>query len=312
MCASDYSRHMLPGERVTLIKKIAARLGSESLEDIRLTLEQFNCPSAWVDAFGSVTDTFARVIRSIEKAPDETLVGLDQHLFGEPARTDSHVATDIWPDGALRLFMSHTSAHKGPVSALALLLGHQGIHGFVAHEDIEPTREWQDVIESALTTCDALAAYLTPDFASSKWCDQEVGFCVSRAIPIVPLKFGMDPHGFIGKYQAIQCTGKLPLAIANEIADTLLAHPQTAATMAAPAVRAFARADTFDNARKHWERIKRIPAHRWTAEMALEATNAARTNTQLSLCGTPEGDLPTVLETFLQSVFPPGGFSARG
>jgi hypothetical protein len=68
-----------------------------------------------------------------------------------------------------------------------------GISGFVAHTDIHPTREWQDVIESALETCEALAAYLTDDFHESLWTDQEVGFCVGRAVAILPLKAGRDP-----------------------------------------------------------------------------------------------------------------------
>src|SRR5262249_221181 len=78
----------------------------------------------------------------------------------------------IWTDGTFRLFISHTSVHKANVGFLATMLELQGVHGFVAHEDIEPSREWQESIEYALATCDALAAYLTTDFVSSKWCDQ--------------------------------------------------------------------------------------------------------------------------------------------
>jgi hypothetical protein len=83
--------------------------------------------------------------------------------------------------------------------------------------------------------------------------------------------------------------------------------------MAAPAVRAFAQANSFDEARKHWERIKRIPPQAWTADMALEATSAARTNGQLAHCITPsEGPLPGALEILLRQVFPRAGTSAAG
>jgi hypothetical protein len=41
---------------------------------------------------------------------------------------------------------------------------------------------------------------LTPDFSGSQWCDQEVGFALAQRKLVVPLKFGADPHGFIGKY----------------------------------------------------------------------------------------------------------------
>ena len=95
----------------------------------------------------------------------------------------------------------------------------------------------------------------------------------------------------------------MPLAIADEVADILVAHPQTAMKMALPAVDAFARATSFDEARSHWERLKRIPWTAWSPEMALEATNAARTNNQLSLCTTPEGSLPDVLAGLLREIF---------
>ena len=77
------------------------------------------------------------------------------------------------------------------------------ISGFVAHEDINPTEEWRDVIESALRTCEAMAAYVTPDFHPSHWTDQEVGVCLARAVLIIPIRRGTTPYGFMGKYQAL-------------------------------------------------------------------------------------------------------------
>jgi hypothetical protein len=167
---------MLPGERITLIKKIAARLSRDSLEDVRLTLNQFGCPvTEWVHEHGYDPDVFASVVRAVETAADETLVSLDEHLHGasDSSTRGASSASAIWPEGMLRLFISHSSVHKQDVSFLAEMPRIQGIHGFVAHVDIEPTREWQGEIESALETCDALCAYLTPDFISSRWCDQE-------------------------------------------------------------------------------------------------------------------------------------------
>ena len=59
------------------------------------------------------------------------------------------------------------------------------IDAFAAGAVIEPTREWERVIETALASCDALAALFTPGFVSSEWCDQEVGYCLARNVPIV-------------------------------------------------------------------------------------------------------------------------------
>ena len=75
--------------------------------------------------------------------------------------------------------------------------------GFVAHEDIEPTAEWKDVIEAALHSCDAMCALLTVDFPKSPWCDQECGVVTARGIVIVPVDLGKKPYGFVNKFQAL-------------------------------------------------------------------------------------------------------------
>jgi hypothetical protein len=122
---------------------------------------------------------------------------------------------------------------------------------------------------------------------------------------VVSIRIGAEPHGFIGKYQALQGIGKMPLQIADEIADALLVHAQTVTKMAAPVVSAFARANSFDDGRKHWERLKKIPNEAWTPDMALEATNAARKNGQLTHCVTTfDGALPDALDSLLRRIFP--------
>jgi hypothetical protein len=55
---------------------------------------------------------------------------------------------------------------------------------------------------------------------------QEVGFALGRKIDIIPLRAGLDPFGFFGKYQAIQIKGKYADQVANEITQTLLKKPQ--------------------------------------------------------------------------------------
>jgi hypothetical protein len=297
---------VLPGERITLIKKIAGRLSGGDLEETRLTLRQFGIifrPHI-IDTF--TIDSFAGVVYSIEDASDETLLNLHAYLFGESApspATDARAAiAEIWPGELFRLFISHTSAHKRQVGSLSDFLKLEGISGFVAHVDIDPTREWQDVIESALETCDALAAYLTPDFQGSKWTDQEVGFCVARAILILPIRVDLDPYGFIGKYQALQGAEKAPHELAEGIADILVSHSLTASRMAAPAVRRFAAAYSFDNARKNLARIQRIPEEYWTPELIRMVEEAIRENDQLLHCYADGSSLPEVAESMLQPI----------
>lgn len=106
-----------------------------------------------------------------------------------------------WAPGYFRMFISHVSSHKQSAANLKLALSEYGISGFVAHEDIEPTTEWQEEIIAALRTMDALCAILTDDFNRSKWCDQEVGFGLGRNVLCIPIKHGIDPYGILGKYQ---------------------------------------------------------------------------------------------------------------
>lgn len=121
-----------------------------------------------------------------------------------------NVTTDdkdrIWGDGCLRLFVSHTSTYKGDVADFKSWLHQFGMSAFVAHEDIEPTRKWQDEIRRALFSMDILVALLTDDFKNSGWTDQEIGVAIGREIPVFSIRKGIDPYGFIGDRQAISGT----------------------------------------------------------------------------------------------------------
>src|SRR5207253_1426333 len=63
-----------------------------------------------------------------------------------------------------RLFISHTHAYRRDVGLLASALSAHGVAAFVAHDAIQPTKQWLDVIVQALKECEALAAWLTSDF----------------------------------------------------------------------------------------------------------------------------------------------------
>jgi hypothetical protein len=120
----------------------------------------------------------------------------------------------IWGEAGYRVFLSHKTSVKRETAALKERLQPFGISCFVAHEDIRPTKAWQDEIVNALTTMDAFVALLTDDFHRSLWTDQEVGFALGRNVPIISVKLGKNPYGFIGKFQALSCDWKgAPLGI---------------------------------------------------------------------------------------------------
>lgn len=123
----------------------------------------------------------------------------------------------MWKYNYYRLFISHLAKDKIRASYIKKILSPYGIDCFVAHEDISPSREWQTVIENALSSTDALCAILSPNFSKSPWCDQEVGFALGRRKLVIPISCGAIPYGFIGKWQAIKTDGKSRNQVANDV-----------------------------------------------------------------------------------------------
>ena len=144
-----------------------------------------------------------------------------QHLSATPPRNWIG-ATD------LRLFISHISKDKDKATRLKDCLARFAISGFVAHEDILPTLEWQSEIERALYSMHAFIAIHTPGFSASYWTQQEIGFAVGRGTKIVSLKMGEDPTGFISKHQALARRQRTAEQIAQEIDSILSADERTA------------------------------------------------------------------------------------
>ena len=135
---------------------------------------------------------------------------------------DTNSLEKLWGDGFLRAFISHKADHKMQATEIQQSLRYNGIASFVAHEDIEPTKEWQSEIERALFSMHVFVALLTKEFSDSVWTDQEVGVAVGRKVFIIPVRLGKDPYGFIGKYQAISGINKSDQQISDEIYEVIL------------------------------------------------------------------------------------------
>jgi hypothetical protein len=131
-------------------------------------------------------------------------------------KTQEKVA-DFWQPGYIKMFISHLTSNKNRMSALKASLANWGISAFVAHEDIQASREWRDEVEAGLETMEIFVAVVEPGFKESDWCTQEVGYALGRKVDIIPLKAGLDPFGFFGKYQGIPIKGKLPETVSSEI-----------------------------------------------------------------------------------------------
>lgn len=137
-----------------------------------------------------------------------------------------------WPDDSkFRLFISHIAAHKDKATRLRDCLVPYHISGFVAHQDIHPTAEWQIEIERALFVMDAFLAIHTPGFSKSHWTQQEIGFAVARRVKIISFKMGENPTGFISKRQVLPRLNRTAEAIAKEVDTILLSDERTSARL---------------------------------------------------------------------------------
>lgn len=83
-----------------------------------------------------------------------------------------------------------------------------GLSVFLAHEDINPTIDWQEEIVRNLKVCNIFIPILTKEFRESEWTDQETGMAQAFNKLIIPLKVSRNPYGFIGRIQACNIDDK--------------------------------------------------------------------------------------------------------
>jgi hypothetical protein len=197
---------MTPAQRVRIIQRIAkSMVQNRDVPEIAFVLRQFGAavydPEADREWDGDVLSWVRYTLGDVDAA---ILQELDEfELSGGSPSSITEASQAQWEPGLFRLFVSHTHAHAELAGDIRKQFKMWRIDAFVAHDAIGPTREWERAIEASLRTCDAMAALITDDFQRSEWCDQEVGFCLARSIPIVPAKLrGKDPQGFIRKFQA--------------------------------------------------------------------------------------------------------------
>lgn len=232
-----------------------------------------------------------RELRRAEIARDSTgrlqLPGADT----EAERKLEEATEGVWFPDRIRVFVSHTHAHRQVAGTIAHVLEGYGFSCFVAHDAIEPSREWQDVIELALNTCDVLIAYVTPGFSDSDWTDQEVGWAMGRGLIVIPLRAGADPYGFFGSYQGVpirtEAIHESAVAVARSIAIAVFNRQRPGATrllerMADLIVDAFCRSESYDIVRQRFEHLRLIPNEAWTSQHFARLEEAARENNQIS------------------------------
>lgn len=221
---------MTPLEKVNLIHSIAVELQRRmTYDEIDLYLTEYGI-NKLSDGYGSKK---VYVQKALEGVLATKILKIAEELG--LLKSESFILAEeplCWKLGFFKMFISHLTANKSSATNLKICLEEYAISGFVAHEDIEPSKEWMVEIERALFSMNGLCAIVTSDFIKSHWCDQEVGVAIGRKILIVTIRKGADPYGLFGKYQGIQSKDKDSNKIAEEIFKIVATNEKSKSTYA--------------------------------------------------------------------------------
>lgn len=200
----------------------------------------------------------------------------------------------LWKPGFLRLFLSHKDEYKKEATEFKEEMDCYGVSCFVAHEDIKPTQEWQNEIEKALFSMEVLVALMTSGFSDSPWTDQEVGVAIGRQVTIIPVRLGIDPYGFIGKYQALSGTGKHPKELAREVYELFWSKADLKSRLIDSLVIRFETSSNFGHANRSIEYLERI--ENASSEIIDRLEKAYKENDQVCKAFIVQRKLPPLLE----------------
>ena len=234
-------------DKLDLIDKIGRELQSRfTTSEIDLFLAEFGVSppqnvtvnSKWVYSKAALSGVAENTILRIASELDMPVSPTKGEITAPPRN---------WAGTRLfRLFISHISKDRLKATRLKECLAPLAISGFVAHEDIHPTLEWQSEIERALHTMDGFIAVHTPGFSGSYWTQQEVGFALGRGTKVISFKMGEDPTGFISKQQALARRDRTAEAIAKEIDELLGQDRRTSDRLAEAKFSLLRPKSTFD------------------------------------------------------------------
>jgi hypothetical protein len=105
----------------------------------------------------------------------------------------------------MKAFLSYQTQDKQIAAEVRAFLDSIPIPSFMAHEDIDVSHEWQEVILKEIVAADIFVAILSNNYLSSYFCLQESGIAVLRkmAMTIIPLSIdGSVSPGFMGHIQS--------------------------------------------------------------------------------------------------------------
>lgn len=103
---------------------------------------------------------------------------------------------------SIRIFIGYKHEDRKLAGEFKRNLELFGFSVFLAHEDIEASKDWIEVILQELRSTDVFLPLLTSRYRESEYTDQESGVALGRDLPIIPLKVDIDPYGLLFTKQA--------------------------------------------------------------------------------------------------------------
>lgn len=196
----------------------------------------------------------------------------------------------------LKIFISYANDdHELAGEIKRLLEDRYGVDVFLAHDDIRPSREWQEEIKEALNETNAFLALLTESFDGSDYTDQETGYALARDIPIIPLNAGNIPHGFISRYQALRINRRSIESSCDSIAQTLSTIRQIRGMFLDSLIRRFGNSYSFDEAAVMTNRLLEFEGY--SRQQKNEIVRLAAANDQISKSFKAQRKLGTFIKT---------------
>ena len=166
----------------------------------------------------------------------------------------------LWGEGnRLRLFISHLAEDRAAAHLLSESLEPFGVSSFVAHDSIEPMKEWPKEIHNGLVTMEAMVVLLTDGLHKSVWVNQEIGFAHGRGIPIICVKASaQDPEGIIASIQALKSSPDNIASVAPELVRAVIKEIGQEERHKEFLIKAFVSSEYFLETMENLERLMQV------------------------------------------------------
>lgn len=149
---------------------------------------------------------------------------------------------------SIRIFISYNTLDKDLAGKIKTLLSNYGLEVFLAHEDISPSKEWEDVILQNLDSTDIFIPLITKKFLISDWTDQESGIAFIKNKFIIPLVVDTHPYGFLGKYQELKINQQNIYETCLKIINTIVDNDKFYENMSYLLINSLKNSSSFDDA----------------------------------------------------------------